>query len=156
MPSTKKTLHFMSCALATAVSVGILGFGMSTSWAETSMLCETNGTAHIRLELFNGFLTRISCPLFGGVDNFEVTGNAPLILHILVVFFLALCMVCSAGSILIALYNSVSNPYETYMGPIGIYVCSSISACLSVLVLILFPINVSVTSMAEDLVNQLT
>lgn len=158
MPSTKKTLHFMSCALVSAVSVGVLGFAMSITWSKTFMLCETNGTAQVTLELFDGHLDRDFCPSFGGVVNFQVfpmlsvTGNAPLILHILVVFLLALCMVCSAGSILIALYNSVSNPYETYMGPIGIYASSSTSACLSVVVLILFAINVNVTSMAEYLV----
>ena len=53
-------------------------------------------------------------------------GTAPQVLHGLVVMLLALCLLASCGSILIALYNSVSNPYETYMGPIGIYVCSSV------------------------------
>lgn len=158
MPSTKKALHFMLCAQVTAVSVGVLGFGMSTTWAQTAMLCEINGTAQVTLELFDGLLNRSFCPLFGNVDRFQVfpmlsaTGNAPLILHVLVVFFLALCMACSAATILIALYNSVSNPYETYMGPVGIYASSSISACLSVVVLILFAVNVNVTSMAENLV----
>ncbi|KAI3365155.1 hypothetical protein L3Q82_010248, partial [Scortum barcoo] len=77
----------------------------------------------------------------------------PVVLHALVLCLLALCLLFSALSILISLYNSVSNPYETYMGPIGIYVCSSLSACLSVVVLIIFAVNFSVTSMAEDLVK---
>ncbi|TNN73894.1 Clarin-3 [Liparis tanakae] len=78
-------------------------------------------------------------------------GGSPLVLHGLVVFLLVLCLLCSACSILISIYNSVSNPYETYMGPIGVYVCSSLSACLSVVVLIIFAVNVN--SLAEDLVQ---
>lgn len=53
--------------------------------------------------------------------------KAPVALHGLVLCLLVLSLVFSAGSILIALYNSFSNPYETYMGPTGIYVCSSLS-----------------------------
>ncbi|KAM9336918.1 clarin-3 [Symphorus nematophorus] len=164
MPSTKKTLHFMSSALVTAISVGLVGYGMSTEWAKISIQCSRggtdffNGTATITLELFGGHLERLFCPTFGGDAPFDVlptlieTGGTPIILHALALCLLILCLVCSAGSILISLYNSVSNPYETYMGPIGIYVCSSLSACLSVLVLILFVVNVSVTSMGEDIV----
>ncbi|XP_054454641.1 clarin-3 [Anoplopoma fimbria] len=166
MPSAKKALHFMSSALVTATSVGVLGFCMSTQWAETTMECTTkgssfsNGSAVVTLTLFEGNMNRILCPLFGGQDKFQVipklaqtTVVTPIVLHTLVVCLLALCLLFSACSILISLYNSVSNPYETYMGPIGIYVCSSLSACFSVVALVLFVVNVIVTSMAEDLVQ---
>ncbi|XP_070783791.1 clarin-3 [Enoplosus armatus] len=165
MPSTKKTLHFLSSALVTSISVGVMGYGMSTQWARTAMECTaagssfTNGTAEITLELFAGYMNRTFCPLFGGYDPFKVipklteTGVTPLVLHVLVLCLLAICLLFSAGSILISLYNSVSNPYETYMGPAGVYACSSISACLSVVVLIIFVVNVNLTNMAEDLVE---
>lgn len=52
---------------------------------------------------------------------------ASVVLHGLVLCLLALCLLFSACSILISLYNSVSNPYETYMGPVGVYICSSLS-----------------------------
>lgn len=61
--------------------------------------------------------------LAGGVN--PATTSA--VLHGLVLCLLVLCFVFSASSILISLYNSFSNPYETYMGPLGIYVCSSLS-----------------------------
>ncbi|XP_073345233.1 clarin-3 isoform X2 [Pagrus major] len=82
-------------------------------------------------------------------------GGASVVLHSLALFLLVLCLLFSALSILISLYNSVSNPYETYMGPIGIYVCSSLSACLSFLVLILFVVNVQVTNLTEKLIVNL-
>ncbi|XP_071319795.1 clarin-3 [Trachinotus anak] len=165
MPSTTKTLHFMSCALVTAISVGLMGYSMSTQWAKISMQCARggsdlfNGTAMITLELFGGNLNRSFCPLFGSIDTFKVIpklieiGVTPGVLYALVVCLLALCLLFSACTILISLYNSVSNPYETYMGPVGIYACSSISACLSTVVLIIFVVNIMVTSMAEDLVK---
>lgn len=54
-------------------------------------------------------------------------GGAAVALHGLVVVLLVLALVASAGSIIVTLYNSASNPYETYMGPIGLYVCSGLS-----------------------------
>ncbi|XP_051273638.1 clarin-3 [Dicentrarchus labrax] len=166
MPSIKKILHFMSSAWVTAISVGILGYGMSTDWSKTTMECARrgsdffNGTAELTLELFSGNLERTFCPSFGGSVVFPVipklveTGVTPVVLHALALCLLVLCLVFSAASILISLYNSVSNPYETYMGPVGIYACSSLCACLSVVVLILFVVNVNVTNLAEELVNE--
>ncbi|XP_053709606.1 clarin-3 [Synchiropus splendidus] len=165
MPSTKKTLHYIASALISSISVGILGFAMSTQWVEIGLQCDRegsglfNGSAVVNLDIFNGKLERTMCPSFDPPLNFKVFDKltelqtSPAVLHTMVACFLCLCLLFSAGSILIALYNSVSNPYETYMGPIGIYSCSSISACLSVLVLIIFVINVHVTSLAKDLVR---
>ncbi|KAM7370637.1 hypothetical protein PAMP_010166 [Pampus punctatissimus] len=167
MPSTEKSLYYMSSALLSSISVGLMGYAMSTQWATITMECGRggsdlfNGTATINLELFSGHLNRISCPSFGATASFQVfpelieTGVAPLILHAAVLCMLVLCLLFSALSILISLYNSVSNPYETYMGPVGVYVCSSISACLSFLVLIIFVINVIVTNMAENLAQNI-
>ncbi|XP_071764058.1 clarin-3 [Centroberyx gerrardi] len=165
MPSTKKTLHFMSSALVTSISVAVLGYAMSTQWVKTTMECAPsgyelfNGTAVVTLGLFEGNSTRTACPFFGGIDPFQVfpqlgmAGGAPVILHGLAVLLLVLCLLFSAGSILIALYNSVSNPYETYMGPVGFYACSSLSASLSFVVLILIVVNVNFTNMAEEVVK---
>ncbi len=77
MPSTKKTLHFMSSALITCVSVGLLGYGMSEEWSKTTMDCTNdgggyfNGTAVVTLALFKGTVNRVSCPTFGGANDFQ-------------------------------------------------------------------------------------
>ncbi|KAJ3607426.1 hypothetical protein NHX12_024477 [Muraenolepis orangiensis] len=139
MPSTNKILCFLSSALATSVSVGLLGFCMSIEWSQTTMACTVrdeayeNGTATITVALFELVWERSACP-FGQTPpasevfpELQKIGGAPQALHVLCMLLLVVCLVCSSGSILIALYNSVSNPYETYMGPIGIYVCSSVS-----------------------------
>lgn len=162
MPSSQKILYFMACACTTSISVALLGFGMSQTWAVSRLECAGyenpfNGSAEITWELFSGTSLTQSCPFIGKEFDFEVffelkDNTAPLVLYALVVLFLVVCLICSAGSILIALYNSVSNPYQTYMGPIGVYVCSSISAALSVLVLILYAVMAMTTSMAETIV----
>nr|XP_057918156.1 clarin-3 [Doryrhamphus excisus] len=165
MPSTSKTLHFLSSALATSISVGILGFAMSSEWATKTMVCARggssffNGSATIRLELFDARLERDICPLFEPPVDFQVvpklieTKGVPVVLHTMSLCLLVLCLLSSAVSILISLYNSISNPYETYMGPVGVYTCSSISACFSFLVLVLFVVNFQATTIAEDLVR---
>ncbi|KAG7507196.1 clarin-3 [Solea senegalensis] len=166
MPSTKKTLFFLSSTLATALSIGVMGFSMSTVWAETTMECSRgdgvfNGTGIITFQLFVGIFDRESCPLFTKVEEFEMipqltgVGVTSVTLHALVIFLLVLCLLFSAISILISAYNSVSNPYETYMGPIGVYVCSSVSACLSAIVLILFVLNIKLHKIADVVVENL-
>uniref|UniRef100_G3NDS9 Clarin 3 n=1 Tax=Gasterosteus aculeatus aculeatus TaxID=481459 RepID=G3NDS9_GASAC len=161
---TSSPLHPGS-ALLTSIAVGVLGFCMSTEWAKMAMECTrngssfSNGSAVVTLGPFTGHMNRSFCPLFGGQDEFTMLqrladlGVGPVALHSVVLCLLVLCLVFSGGSILISLYNSVSNPYETYMGPIGLYVCSSLSAFFSVLVLLIFALNVTLTSMAEDLVQ---
>ncbi|XP_003961194.1 clarin-3 [Takifugu rubripes] len=168
MPSRQKTLYFLSSTLVTAISVGVLGYGLSTNWAIVTMDCARsdnnlfNGTAEVIYTFFNGTLTRDSCPSFGSRDNFEVfamlakIGGSSLALHSLVMSLLVLCFLFSAASILISLYNSISNPYETYMGPVGVYASSCLSACLSVLVLIVFVLNVTFTNLAEETVRNFT
>ncbi|XP_034564179.1 clarin-3 [Notolabrus celidotus] len=165
MPSLMKILFFISSASLTASAVVILSYAMTAEWSTTNLECSIpgsvsfNGTAVVRLKLFQGVIVRNFCPLFGGTDRFEVfpklvdTEGPSAILHGLVLGLLAVCLLCSVCSILISLYNSVSNPYETYMGPVGIYVCSSLSACLALLVLILYVVNVLVTTMPENLVQ---
>ncbi|CAL8304712.1 unnamed protein product [Lota lota] len=171
MPSIAKVILFFSSAKATAISVGLLGFCMSTTWFHASMDCAAgasnatfeNGSATITVGLFDLISERKSCPSIGRDPEFfkvfaelgEI-GPAPQILHVLCVLLLVLCLVSSCGSILISLYNSVSNPYETYMGPVGVYVCSSVSACLSFAVLVLFALNVFVNHMPEELVKSLS
>ncbi|KAK7918854.1 hypothetical protein WMY93_010138 [Mugilogobius chulae] len=155
----------MACACSSSISIAIWVSpcprpGQNPSWtAPPSGSDIFNGSGVITWDLFTGTFTRSFCPLIGesSTINFDVfpelkDSGASIILHTIVVFLLALCLLFSAGSILIALYNSVSNPYETYMGPVGIYVCSAVGASLSVLVLILYAVAISATNMAESVV----
>lgn len=81
MPSTTKILLFTSSAFVTLISVGMMGYGMSTQWAKTTLDCARgessfyNGTAIITLTLFTGIMNRSFCPVYGRIDDFQ--GNFP-------------------------------------------------------------------------------
>ncbi|XP_067286757.1 clarin-3 [Pseudorasbora parva] len=166
MPSVEKLLHFLSTSFICAAGVVLLGYGMSTDWAKAEMACapidseQFNGSSHLKIGLFNGTETKISCPriskLGAKVPVFERLGKlagVPIILHALVVIMLGLALLGSAGSILVSLYNSFSNPYQTYMGPIGLYTCSGLSVCTASLALILYVANAYLGKMFETLVK---
>ncbi|XP_072523975.1 clarin-3 [Salminus brasiliensis] len=163
MPSTTKMMYFLSSAILSAGGVAILGYGMSANWAQCTMVCaplqstQFNGSANIKMGLFNGTEVKVTCPRFGSDDvitvfkRLEEIGGAALALHGLVVGLLALALVGSAGSLLITLYNTVSNPYETYLGPIGLFTCSGLSASLAFLALVLYLINVLVVKVGQEI-----
>ena len=73
MPSSTKILYFFSSALASSISVGLLGFSLSTTWTHGTMDCAAdaanatfgNGTAAITVELFDLISERTSCPVIG-------------------------------------------------------------------------------------------
>ncbi|KAI7796898.1 clarin-3 [Triplophysa rosa] len=165
MPAVQKLVHFLSSAFLSAAGVAILGYGMSTDWAKSTLDCSAttsdifNGSSALEIGLFNGTEVKISCPRFDTlgipVEVFKrlaKMGGAPIALHGLVVALLAFALLGSAGSILVTLYNSFSNPYETYMGPIGLYTCSGFSACAAFLALILYVLNVFAVQMFQKLV----
>uniref|UniRef100_A0A8C2KPR8 Clarin 3 n=1 Tax=Cyprinus carpio TaxID=7962 RepID=A0A8C2KPR8_CYPCA len=166
MPSSKKLAHFLSSAALCTAGVAVLGFGMSTDWAEAVLDCapidsgEFSGSSSLQIGLFNGTETKIACPRIDklGVkvpvfDRLAKLGGAPVILHTLVVILLALALLGSAGSILVTLYNSFSNPYQTYMGPVGLYTCSGLSVCVASLALILYVSNAYLGEMFQTLVK---
>ncbi|XP_039521302.1 clarin-3 [Pimephales promelas] len=166
MPSVEKLLHFLSSSIICAAGVCILGYGMSADWASAEMSCAPskneafNGSSSLEIGLFNGTENKINCPRISKLgeivpvfDRLGKEAGAPVILHALVVILLALALVGSLGSILVSLYNSFSNPYQTYMGPIGVYTCSGLSVCVASLALILYVANTYAGQMFETLVR---
>ncbi|XP_066518955.1 clarin-3 [Hoplias malabaricus] len=163
MPSTKKIMYFLSSAILQVAAVGILGYGMSTDWVQSKMACGPlgneifNGSATIKMGLFNGSEKKEGCPRFDTNNvvpvfaKLEQIGGAAVALQGLVVGLLSLSLLGSAGSILITLYNTVSNPYETYMGPIGLFACSGMSAISAFLALVLYLINVLVVRIGMEI-----
>ncbi|KAG7324880.1 hypothetical protein KOW79_011196 [Hemibagrus wyckioides] len=163
MPSTEKILYFLSSALLTIIGVAVLSYGMTAEWSFSTMACSPvgskffNGSATIFMGLFKGRESHVSCPRFTSENDVVVyerlgeIGGAGETLHVLVVVLLVFALLASAGSILITLYNTISNPYETYMGPIGLYVCSGLSACLAFLAMALYFINLVAVNVPKDM-----
>ncbi|NXI06175.1 CLRN3 protein, partial [Pachycephala philippinensis] len=47
--------------------------------------------------------------------------------------------------------NAVSNPYQTFLGPVGVYTWNSVCGVLILIAMILFPVNVQGNSLSEEL-----
>lgn len=80
MPSAEKILYFLSSAVLCVVGVAVLGYGISTEWSTTTMACSpsdnqfSNGSATIRMGLFEGKESRDFCPHFN-TDGIKFTGK---------------------------------------------------------------------------------
>ncbi|KAL2078552.1 hypothetical protein ACEWY4_026237 [Coilia grayii] len=148
MPSLKKTLHFLASAWCCAGGVALLGYGMAVNWSSIAVDCKSsNGTGlgAVTMGLFEAIVVLETCPFFDSENDIKVMQKmegVSLVLQYIVVAFLVLALIGSAGSILITLYNSISNPYETYMGPVGLYTCGGCSVVLSFLAIIIYVSNV--------------
>lgn len=70
MPSAEKILYFLSSALLTVIGVAVLSYGMTAEWSSSTMACSPlgskyfNGSATIRMGLFEGKESHIACPRF--------------------------------------------------------------------------------------------
>ncbi|KAM4702814.1 clarin-3 [Rhinophrynus dorsalis] len=80
----------------------------------------------------------------------ELSGSAKVI-HIIVILFLVLSLFCSFFSSATTCLNSVSNPYVTFLGPIGVYVWASVNGFFILLVMILCASNTEVIGMPKKL-----
>ncbi|XP_041939172.1 clarin-3 [Alosa sapidissima] len=166
MPTLKKTLHFAGSELCCAGAVALLGYGMSENWSTTTVKCissnsttsvNTTGSGMVTIGLFDGSIVLDRCPFFDFSKSITVFGEltgTPLILQYVVIALLALSLIGSAGSILIALYNSISNPYTTYMGPIGLYACSSFSVTTSLLGFIIYVSSVHLDAFGTTMIKK--
>ncbi|XP_039630633.1 clarin-3 [Polypterus senegalus] len=138
MPSTRKQMMFLLGSLGSLAALLIVSSSLATQdWIASEIDCKNNsdpGTGKLEMSfgLFTGNGERSSCPYFA--DKFSISvlkvvnkGTTSGPLHALVVTFLAVSLFCSLCSFGTSAYNIFSNPYETYLGPIGVYVWSSIS-----------------------------
>lgn len=61
-------------------------------------------------------------PVLGTLDQ-----SSPKTLHAVVILFLVLSLSTSLLSAGFTFYNSISNPYQTFLGPLGVYTWSGLS-----------------------------
>uniref|UniRef100_H3B7P2 Clarin 3 n=1 Tax=Latimeria chalumnae TaxID=7897 RepID=H3B7P2_LATCH len=153
MPSTKKTLMYLFGFIGSVGACLVICAVLATeNWVSATIKCKnSNGTfegiVNVNYGLFKGNeKPQISYSLKEITSLFSVTESLKgdsrnKILHILIVLFLALSLLSSLVDAGITLYNSVSNPYETLFGPVGVYIWSSISGILILLSIILFVVN---------------
>ena len=90
---------------------------------------------------------------------FEVLGklnsSSPKTLHWVVIVALFLSLSTSLLSSGFTFYNSISNPYQTFLGPIGVYTWSGLGAFFTFLTMVLFVGNVQSNHLSEGLAQVL-
>ncbi|XP_071986143.1 clarin-3 isoform X2 [Engystomops pustulosus] len=75
--------------------------------------------------------------------------NSVKIIHILVVLLLVLGLISSFLGSATTFLNSVSNPYLTFLGPLGVYVWTATSGIAVLLAMILFAVNTEANKLAK-------
>ncbi|XP_014306415.2 clarin-3, partial [Myotis lucifugus] len=136
MPTATKTLAFLSSFLtslgAFVVICAVLG---TPQWVSSTITISddfSNGSIIITYGLFRGQSTQKLTHGLGDTDkDFEVLAklgdSAPKTLHSVVILSLVLSLSTSLLSAGFTFYNSVSNPYQTFLGPLGVYTWSGLS-----------------------------
>lgn len=164
MPTTKKTLMFLASFFTSfgsfVVICVILG---NREWISSTVAIQdfsSNGSIAINYGLFHGHSTQeLNHGLAEPDKDFAVLGtlsdSSPKTLHLVVI----LCLVTSLSTSLLSsgftFYNSVSNPYQTFLGPIGVFTWSGLSASFAFLAMILCVGNVQSNNLSEALAQTL-
>lgn len=147
-------------SLGSVVTIcSILG---TQEWA-TSKLTVTyafsNGSVNITYGLFRGKSVLSLQGLSEPDKSFEVLGildnSSPRSLQLVTVLFLVVSLFASLMSSVFTFYNSISNPYQTFLGPAGVYTWNGISAFSVFLTMVLFVGNTQSNRLSEDLCQKL-
>nr|XP_048311210.1 clarin-3 [Myodes glareolus] len=164
MPTTQKTLMFLSGFLTSLGSVVVICSILGTKAWVTSTIFFTdpisNGTIVITYGLFRGMSSQVLSEGLQELDkNFEVLGilgdSSQKTLHLVAILFLVLSLGTSVLSSIFTFYNSVSNPYQTFLGPVGVYTWNGLSAPFVFLTMVLFVGNTESNHLSEELSHKL-
>ncbi|KFQ33157.1 PREDICTED: clarin-3 [Merops nubicus] len=156
MPSRKKASLFASAFVSCVCSFGMVCVVLATQQWMSSQLRFSNSTVSLTYGLFSGTCEQFVDPgLQVSEKAFQVAGNLgstkakSTITAIIVILVLSLLSsLLSSG---FTCTNAVSNPYQTFLGPIGVYTWNSLCGIFTLLAMILFPVNVEGHELSVEL-----
>ncbi|XP_076982518.1 clarin-3 [Tamandua tetradactyla] len=160
MPTTKKTLMFLSSFFSSFGSFVVICSMLATQMWITSTIAisdfASNGSIVITYGLFRGeSVQELDQGLMESDKAFEVLGilnnSSQKTLHWVVILSLVLSLSTALLSSGFTFYNSISNPYQTFLGPVGVYTWSGLSASFIFLTMILFVGNTQSNHLSEEL-----
>lgn len=164
MPTTQKTLMFLSGFVTSLGSVMVICSILGTQAWVTSTIFFTDsissGTIVISYGLFRGISTQDLSEGLQDLDKtFEVLGiledSSQKSLLSAAILFLVLSLGASLLSTGFTFYNSISNPYQTFLGPVGVYTWNGLSASFVFLTMVLFVGNTESNHLSEKLSQKL-
>ncbi|KAL7990518.1 hypothetical protein Chor_013948 [Crotalus horridus] len=135
MPSRRKTLMFASAFFTSLCSFVIVCIVLATKNWVSSEINNSNENSSMKLiityGLFQGVCSDVSPGISSPHTSFQVAGaleNDTLkIFNSVIIFLLVITMLSSFLSSGFTCYNAISNPYQTFLGPIGVYTWNSVS-----------------------------
>ncbi|NXF41434.1 CLRN3 protein, partial [Nyctibius bracteatus] len=160
MPSRKKTAMFASAFLTCVCSFVVICVVLATQhWMSSEVrFSGTNSSVTVSLTygLFSGTCEQfvdaglqVSERTFQVADNLSNTKTKSTITAIIVILVLGLLSsLLSSG---FTCTNAVSNPYQTFLGPIGVYTWNSLCGIFILLAMILFPVNIEGNDLSVEL-----
>ncbi|XP_066411210.1 clarin-3 [Molothrus aeneus] len=164
MPSRKKTSMFASAFCTCVGSFVVICVVLATpQWVSSEVRFSRTGTTvtvSLTYGLFSGTCEQfVDAGLQVSKTTFQVSealsssssSSRSLVMATIVVLVLALLSsLLSAG---FTCTNAVSNPYQTFLGPIGVYTWNSLCGVLTLIAMILFPVNVEGNSLSQELAH---
>nr|XP_056706316.1 clarin-3 [Euleptes europaea] len=160
MPSKRKSLMFASASFTSIFSFVIICLVLATKNWVSSTISFTSGTANMTMLYTYGlFEGHWSATVVHGISipesSFQVAdlldNGTVKSFNIVVIFLLVLSLLSSFLSAGFTCYNAVSNPYQTFLGPVGAYTWNSISGICILFTLILFAVNVEANELSVQL-----
>ncbi|NXS89390.1 CLRN3 protein, partial [Erpornis zantholeuca] len=162
MPSRKKTSMFASAFLTCVSSFVVICVVLATPRWVSSEVRFSRANSSVTVSLTYG-LFRGTCEQFvdAGLQVSEMTfqvsdalsSTKSRSLNVAIIVLLVLALLSSLLSSGFTCTNTVSNPYQTFLGPIGVYTWNSVCGVLTLIAMILFPVNVQGNSQSEELAH---
>ncbi|XP_049665479.1 clarin-3 [Accipiter gentilis] len=160
MPSKTKTTMFASAFFTCICSFAIICVVLATQhWMSSKVrFSGTNSSITVSLTygLFSGTCEQfvdvglqVSERNFQVADNLNNTKAKSMIIAIIVILVLSLLSsLLSSG---FTCTNAVSNPYQTFLGPTGVYTWNSLCGIFILIAMILFPVNIEENGLSVEL-----
>ncbi|NXK73353.1 CLRN3 protein, partial [Amazona guildingii] len=160
MPSRTKTAMFGSAFFTCLCSFVVICVVLATQrWMSSEVrFLGTNSSTTVSLTygLFSGTCAQsidaglqLSMKTFTVADNLSNTTAKSMITAIIVILVLSLLSsLLSSG---FTCTNTVSNPYQTFLGPIGVYTWNSLCGIFTLTAMILFPVSIEENSLSVKL-----
>ncbi|XP_002921806.2 clarin-3 [Ailuropoda melanoleuca] len=164
MPTTRKTLMFLSSFFTSFGAFIVVCSMLATQeWVSSRIAisdASSNGSLIIVYGLFRGKSRQeFSHGLEESEKDFGVleklNNSSQKTLHWVVILSLILSLCTSLLSSGLTFYNSVSNPYQTFLGPVGVYTWSGFAAFFTFVTMILFVGNAQSNHLSEELAQTL-
>ncbi|XP_044518901.1 clarin-3 [Gracilinanus agilis] len=165
MPTAQKTLLFLSGFVSSLGSFVTLCVVLAIPrWVTARIEFDdgrfSNGSVTVTYGLFRGETSQDLTSGLGQSDQaFEVLKILPAVsprsLHLVVIAFLFLGLFTSLLSSGLTLFNAVSNPYQTWLGPTSIFVWNGLNMTLTVLAMVQFAVNAQANGLSRALCSAL-